>query len=66
MLCYTMNNMKTRTIAARLDDEHFALLGALCDFERLSKTLIIERALRAYADKLKVKAPRAAKPRKGR
>jgi hypothetical protein len=45
----------------RLDDEHRAILAALSEHERLTKSDIIRRALRHYAEHLGVKVP---KPRK--
>lgn len=50
-------------IGLRLDDEDRAILEAVSAFEKLSKSDVLRRALRAYAQSLGV-APEPAKRRK--
>lgn len=45
----------------RLDAEDRALLDALCLCEKLNKSDIVRRAIRAYAKELGVKVPKVAR-----
>jgi len=48
-------------VAIRLDDEDRAILAALVAHEKLTKSDVIRRAIRAYAKQLRVKVPRQPK-----
>ena len=50
----TLHPMKVMQTSIRLDQEHAALLEALCEHERLRRTDVIQRALRHYAGALGV------------
>jgi hypothetical protein len=56
--------MPDRLIALRLDDEDMALLDACCAKEKLTKSDILRRGLRAYAASLGVEPERQPRRRK--
>lgn len=53
--------MALTTVCVKFPDDDHDLLLAICEKERLTRSDIIRRAIRAYADQLGVKAPKKPK-----
>jgi predicted transcriptional regulator len=51
-------------VGIRLDPEELALLEALAEHEERSRSDVVRRAIRAYAEKLGVKAKPVKRPKK--
>ena len=51
-------------VGLRLDPDELALLEALAAHEERSRSDVVRRAIRAYAEKLGVKAKPAKRPKK--
>ena len=55
---------ESEMVTVLLQSDDLELLRALVEKERLTRSDVLRRAIRSYAEQLGVKAPKKAKPKK--